>query len=49
MARYGGGAALAAFILRLLYFYVKARRANRFESEEKRHDWLERHNAQRQR
>ena len=49
MARYGGGAALAAFILQLLFFYVKARRANKFESEEQRHDWLERHNAQRQR
>ena len=49
MARYGGGAALAAFILQLLFFYVKARRANKFESEEQRHAWLERHNAQRQR
>ena len=48
MARYGGGAALAAFILQLLFFYVKARRANKFEDEEQRHDWLERHNAQRQ-
>ena len=49
MARYGGGAALAAFILPLLFFYVKAWRADKFESEEQRHDWLERHNAQRQR
>ena len=48
MARYGGGAALAAFILQLLFFHVKARRAHKFEDEEQRHAWLERHNAQRQ-
>ena len=49
MARYGGGAALAAFILQLLFFYVISRRANKFESEKQRHDWLGRHNVQRQR
>ena len=49
ISRYGGGAALAGFILQLLFFHVKARRANEFENEEQRHDWLERHNAQRQR
>ena len=46
--RHGGGAAAVGFITQVLFFYMKAWRANTFGDEEQRHDWLERHNAQRQ-